>query len=215
MGRKRIVKSWDTRLRHEYRTAFESDSAAHIFMFIAGDHATELLNAALRNFANALDIPIDDPEFQHTVFMQAASMQASNKQAPYPSDVLAALGRTDILDTLNRTLGIKSEGLPAPKPAPIRTAAAPQAKRYAAPLAAVQTKHESTLPSAPAPVAVSPVVTSQPPPVSPAPVASAPVQRKPPPQIDMGPEIDLDTPASNQGNGQKALKNRWLSAHDY
>ena len=221
-GRKPKIKEWDTRLRYEIGSNYASDSATHILLFLAGDRAQELFHRALQDFANALDIPINDPEFHHAVFMQAASMQAASKRAPFPSDVIAALGRNDVLDTLHRALDNQGKERPAPKPVAVRTPAAPQSKPYVAHVAsAVQTKTAppASLPSVPAPVAVAPTVTPQPStPVAPvvtAPVVSAPVQRKPLADIDMGPELDLDTSPAEPSTGVDAVKNRWLAAHDY
>ena len=207
-GRKPNVKSWATRLRHEVRTDYESDSDTHILMFIAGDRASEVISAALRDFANTHNIPIECPEFQQAVFMQASSLQAANKHAPYPSDVLAALGRNDVLDTLNHALGTQGQELLAPKKAAVPAPAAPQAKTYVTSLAsAVQTKPAPSLPSVPAPVSMAPLSST--------PVASPPAQRKPLPDIDMGPEIDLAPhPAEPKSEGD-AMKKRWLAGHDY
>ena len=197
-GRHRVVKAWNTRLQHAFRTDYELDSATHVLVFLAGDNVSKLLSAALRNFAELNCLPVDDSAFQHAVFMQAARIQAANKRAPLPAEVVKALGREDVLDILNRALGKDANAIeqaalqPVPYTPPVPTP--------------VQQWSLPPLPSQ---------APDQPQPLP----APAPSPRKPMPEIDTGPEIELDAtpvaPVDTALDATKALKNRWLAAHNY
>ena len=213
-GRKPEVKPWDTRLTYNLRTNYTSDSATHILLFLAGDHATRLINAALHDFASSHDIPVDDPKFQHSVFMYAASLQATNTLPPLPNEVIEGLGQTSVLDKLNSALGIAGTiAAPSPRlPAspPVTPAFVPRPVP-ATSSAQVPPKPAPALPSVPA---HTPVASSTPQLQVQTPVATAAAPRKPPPNIDMGPDIDLAPPPAEEATGN-SLKNRWLATHDY
>ncbi len=214
LGRKPRAKPWDVQQLHGFRTDYKVDSAIHILMYLAGDQSSQLISVALREFAASRCIPIDDTALQHSVFMQAAAMQASNKRPPLPSEVIEALGQNSVLDKLNSALGL-SESLTATTPrlpasTPVTPAFAPRPVP-ATISAQVSPKPAPTLPSAPA---HAPVASSTPQLQVQTPVATAAAQCKPPPNIDMGPDIDLAPPPAEEATGN-SLKNRWLATHDY
>ena len=221
-GRKPITKSWDARYSHNFRSNYETDAAVHILMFLAGEHCSDLIESALNSFAARHGIPVQDPEFQQSVFIQASSMHATNRRPPIGSEVMEVMGRTDILQTLALAIGKDSENL---QPAPPRTAVVPKPKAYV-PLAAPAPQILSASPPAKAPVATIAITstrevqtTSTEAQTSSAQAAHVPSPeskpRKPMVNIDMGPEIDIDSSGSGERNGTDSVKNRWLAAHDY
>lgn len=93
-GRKPTDKTWDVKFGHMFRTTYADNSDLHILMFLAGEHANRLLQIALREFASNRKIPINDAEFQESVFMQASVMQARNKRPAHVRDVMQAINKT-------------------------------------------------------------------------------------------------------------------------
>lgn len=192
-----------------------------MLLFMAGDRASRLIQTALRAFATANGIPVDDPAFQESVCLQAGTMIAKTKRSPSATEVMQSLGKSAMLKKLissiengahpsAHTLHQSAPKAPAPPPlsAPIR-APSPSPFATPGPVAAIEPKPAATVAQA--------IHTAHQEPHLAAPGVDVARPKKMPVNIDMGPEIDIDINIEDGEpiNPVQTLKNRWLTGHDY
>ncbi|OLP04612.1 hypothetical protein [Rhodoferax antarcticus] len=194
-GRPFKSKSWDLLLRHTFRTSYLEDAGLHALLFISGDHFTEIIQKALREFVIKNELPTSDPTFQSDLYLAAATLTNTNREKPDAKDVLQRMNRIDVLARINELINSPS-------------AHATVAVQPTQPLHV----HLTQLPS---PATMLTPLQSAP---NVEPIKTKP--RLPLPKIDLGPEIDeepmVDSDSSSTPVAQKpSLKDKWLQQHNY
>lgn len=205
-GRKPVQKTWETKFSHIFRTDYANASDVHVLLFLSGDRASQLIEVALRAFAKANGIPVDDPELQESICLQSGSVIAKSKRSPSAMEVMQSIGKSAILKKLISSIdsggqavsNATDQTVPQRKPAPVSPPAVIEPK----PIVAV--------------AQALPITPLQPPLDSPSPVETS-RPNKAPISIDMGPEleIEIDIEAEKPTDQVQTLKNRWLTNHDY
>lgn len=196
-GRPSQSKSWDLLLRHTFRANYLEDADIHALMFICGDHLTEIINKALKEFVVNNNLPTNDPEFRSKLYLTAVTQINANREKPDAHQVLESMNELDILDKIRELAGSDIKNTPKTKSrqAPL------------APITAVNAGHSVQArppqPQQPVPPAAQAVI-----------VESKP--RKPLPVMDFGPELDEDALMGVAVTEKPpSLRDRWLQKHNY
>jgi len=193
-GRKPNVKSWDMVLRHTFRSNYIEDADLHTLMFVCGDHLSEIIGEALKEFVSNNQLPTNDSKFQTDVYITAATLTSKNRQKPDATEVLSQMNRTDLISRIHQLANSNIVHTPPEKPP--TTTHVPSQSIHPTP----KSQHSFD---------ASPSVT--------------PVQKKQPlplPTVDLGPEIDEDAMMMSESSQipvvpKTALKDKWLQQHNY
>lgn len=196
-GRPSQSKSWDLLLRHTFRANYLEDADIHALMFICGDHLTEIINKALKEFVINNNLPTNDPEFRSKLYLTAVTQINTNREKPDAHQVLEGMNELEILNKIRELAGSDIRSTPKTK------------------------SRQAPSPSITAVNAAQSVEVNQPQPQQPASLTAQSVTvelkpRKPLPVMDFGPELDEDA-LMDVTVAEKApsLRDRWLQKHNY
>ena len=196
-GRPSQSKSWDLILRHSFRANYLEDADIHALMFICGDHLTEIINKALKEFVLNNNLPTNDQEFRSKLYLTAVTQINANREKPNAHQVLESMNELEILDKIRQLAGSNIQSTPRTKTRtpPVATIAAVNVSQSAQ-VTPIQ-------PQQSAPLAAKAVIVES-------------KSRLPPPVMDFGPELDEDALMGvTVAEKPPSLKDRWLQKHNY